>query len=406
MKVIIAPDKFKDCLSAAAAAAAMAEGVLEVCPDAVIDICPVADGGEGTIDAVLAAAGGQLLTADVFAPLGSPLRARFALIGTDTDAALPGRLGLTAALARAQGQSQPPSGNGGTVAVIEMSAASGLALVPQDRRDPMRTSTFGTGQLIAAALDAGARRIIVGLGGSATVDGGCGAAQALGVRFILGGARQAVYPLAGGDLLEIEDFDLAPLDERLAAATLCAACDVASPLLGAQGAAAVFGPQKGATAECVAKLDAGLAHLAALIRRKLDIDIADRPGAGAAGGLGAGLAAFTGATLQDGLTLVAEAIGLPRRLAGADLCLTGEGRLDSQSLAGKATIGVARLAMRANVPAICIPGQADLDSPVREHFAAVYPLAAEGITATAAQVSARDLLRRRAAQAVANHMKR
>ncbi|MCE5327791.1 MAG: glycerate kinase [Planctomycetaceae bacterium] len=398
MKVIIAPDKFKECLSAAAAAAAMAEGVLEVCPDAVIDICPVADGGEGTIDAVLAAAGGQLLTADVFDPLGSPMRARFALIGTDTDAALPGRLGLTAALARAHGQSEAPAG--GSVAVIEMSAASGLALVPQDRRDPMRTSTFGTGQLIAAALDAGAHRIIVGLGGSATVDGGCGAAQALGVRFILRGGREAVYPLAGGDLLEIEDFDLAPRDARLGGATLCAACDVASALLGPQGAAVIFGPQKGATSECVAKLDAGLAHLAALIRRKLDIDIADRPGAGAAGGLGAGLAAFTGATLQDGLTLVAEAIGLPRRLAGADLCLTGEGRLDSQSLAGKATIGVARLAMRAEVPAICIPGQADLDSPVREHFAAVYPLAAEGITPTAAKVSARDLLRRRAAQAV------
>lgn len=398
MKVIIAPDKFKECLSAAAAAAAMAEGVLEVRPDAVIDICPVADGGEGTIDAVLAAAGGQLLTADVFDPLGSPLRARFALIGTDTDASLPGRFGLTAALARAQGQTELPQGE--IIAVIEMAAASGLALVPPDRRDPMRTSTFGTGQLIAAALDAGAQRIIVGLGGSATVDGGCGAAQALGVTFILRGGRKAVYPLAGGDLLEIEDFDLSTRDPRLAGTALCAACDVTSPLLGPQGAAAVYGPQKGATAEAVARLDAGLTHLAALITRKLGLDIADRPGAGAAGGLGAGLAAFTGAALQDGLSLIAEAIDLPRRLAGADLCLTGEGRLDNQSLAGKATIGVARLAMRADVPAICIPGQADPESPAREHFAAVYPLAAEGITATAAKTNARDLLRQRAAQAV------
>ncbi|MCE5279527.1 MAG: glycerate kinase [Planctomycetaceae bacterium] len=398
MKIIIAPDKFKECLSAAAAAAAMAEGVLEVRPDAVIDICPVADGGEGTIDAVLAAAGGQLLTADVFGPLGSPLRARFALIGTDTDAALPGRLGLTAALARAHGQSEAPAG--GSVAVIEMSAASGLALVPPDRRDPMRTSTFGTGQLIAAALDAGARRIIVGLGGSATVDGGCGAAQALGVTFILRGGRKAVYPLAGGDLLEIEDFDLSTRNPRLAETVLCAACDVTCPLLGPRGASAVFAPQKGATAEMVAGLEHGLAHLAGLIARKLGVDIADRPGAGAAGGLGAGLAAFAGASLQDGLAIIADAIGLPRRLAGADLCLTGEGCLDNQSLEGKATIGVARLAMQADVPAVCIPGQTDPESPAREHFAAVYPLAAEGITPTAAKTNARDLLRQRAAQAV------
>jgi glycerate kinase len=398
VKVVIAPDSFKESLSAADAAAALAEGTLQACGEAVIDVCPMADGGEGTVAAMVAATGGRFVTVDVFGPLGSPLRARFGLLGTAAPAALPGQLGLSAALGRTEGEAGSEHA-GAQTAVIETAAASGLALVPPELRDPMRTTTFGTGQLILAALDAGAADILVGIGGSATVDGGCGCAQALGVTFIDAEGQACVCGLAGGGLTALADIDLSGRDPRVEEACIRVATDVSNPLTGPEGAAAVFAPQKGATPEMVERLEAGLAHLADLIRKKFGLEVSDLPGAGAAGGLGAGLVAFAGAELAPGVETIAEAVGLPRRLGGADLCLTGEGTLDGSSRFGKAAVGVAKLANLRGVPTICIPGQAHDDAPA-DIFAGVCPLVADEVTVRLAMEHPQEFLRIRAAEAV------
>jgi len=402
MKIVIAPDSFKESLAASDVAAALAAGVLEACPEARIDLCPMADGGEGTVAAMVAATGGTMRTADVFGPLGAPIRAKFGLLGRPGGAGLPGEVGLSAALSAA-GDNAPDAADA-QVAVIEMSAASGLALVPADKRDPMRTTTFGTGQLILAALDAGVGEVLIGIGGSATCDGGCGCAQALGVTFLDGDGAACVCGLAGGGLADIEAIDLSDRDARLADTSLRVACDVTNPLTGPRGAAAVYGPQKGATPEMVARLDANLAHLERVIRDSLGMDVGALDGAGAAGGLGAGLVAFAGGKLTPGLQLVAEAVGLPRRFRGADLCLTGEGKLDRSSAFGKTAVGVAKLAGEHDVPTICIPGQADDDAPA-DAFAAVRPLVANGITASEAIRRPAELLKVRAFEAVRNFLK-
>ncbi|MFA6133556.1 MAG: glycerate kinase [Phycisphaerae bacterium] len=398
MKVVIAPDSFKECLGAAEVASAMARGVLEACPEALVDLCPMADGGEGTVAAMVAATGGKLVAADVFDPLGRPMRAHFGLLGLPMQSNLPGEIGLAAAVAQAGGDGAGSAG-GRTTAVVETAAASGLSLVPNDKRDPLRTTTFGTGLLIRAALDAGANEIIVGLGGSATVDGGCGAAQALGVVFRDSAGRELIRGLGGGRLSEIAEIDTRGLDTRLAGVRIRLACDVTHPLCGPNGAAAVFGPQKGATAEMVVQLEAGLSNLAACIRRKLGIDVADLRGSGAAGGLGAGLVALAGAVMDSGVEIVASAVGLRHRLSGADLCITGEGRLDSQSRSGKTAVGVAAIARELGVPVVCIPGSATVDAP-HEAFAAVLPLAGGEVTAAMAMRKADALLTHRTAQAL------
>jgi glycerate kinase len=285
------------------------------------------------------------------------------------------------------------------VAVVEMAAASGLALVPPGRRDPLRTTTFGTGQLILAALDAGAREIIVGIGGSATCDGGCGCAQAMGVLFLEDSGRPCVCGLAGGGLKDIARIDPSDRDPRLAEATVRIACDVVNPLIGPQGAAAVYAPQKGADAAAVAELEAGLTHLATVIQRDLGVAVADLPGAGAAGGLGGGLIAFADGRMESGATLVAEAAGLGRRLAGADVCLTGEGKLDAQSASGKTAVGVARLARRRGVPTLCVAGQVTEAAP-RGDFDVVRSLTADEVPPRAAMRQAPVLLRYRAAEAI------
>ena len=402
MKIVLAPDSFKECLPAPEVAAAMAAGALQVAPDAVIDVCPMADGGEGTVEAMVTATGGRYRTADVFGPLGSPIRARFGILGALKESPLPGELGLSAAIGQAEGGAGEETGaapNGPATAVIEMAAASGLSLVPPDKRDPTRTTTFGTGQLILAALDAGAREIIIGIGGSSTVDGGAGCAQALGVIFTGPDGQACVCGLSGGALKDIEGIDISDRDERVGEARIRVACDVSNPLTGPDGAAAVYAPQKGATPEMVALLEAGLAHLAGVIRRELKIDVERSPGAGAAGGLGAGLVAFAGATLESGVKMIAQAVALPRRLAGADLCITGEGKLDASSLSGKTAVGVARMAREAGVPVICIPGQAALGVG-GELFAQVRPLVAGDVTVQRAMRKTADLLRLRAAEAV------
>lgn len=333
MKIICAPDKFKGSLTAAAAATAMADGIRAVLPEAEIDVCPVADGGEGTVeamvgeivDAKVGARTGDRRTTRVIGPCQEPVEAEWAFADART-------------------------------AVIETAAAAGLGLVPAACRDPRRTTTFGVGELLVAACRAGAQRVIIGLGGSGTVDGGCGMAQALGVRFRGSGGDLLPAPLTGGDLGAIGGIALEGLDPALAGVEVVGAWDVASPLLGQSGAARVFGPQKGAGPDAVEELEAGLSRLARIIRRDTGIDVTTVPGGGAAGGLGAGLIAFAGARLQSGIGLVLEALDFDRRVQDADLCLTGEGRLDGQSLEGKACLGVARAAAAHGVPTVALVG--------------------------------------------------
>ncbi len=398
MKVLIAPDSFKESLAAADAAAAIAEGVLAVCPNAIVDLCPMADGGEGTVAAMVAATGGQFLSADVFDPLGAPVRGRFAMLGKASDALLPGQVGLSAAQTASAGDANLEPGAGGA-AVIEMAAASGLALVRPELRDPTRTTTFGTGQLILAALDAGATEIIIGIGGSATNDGGCGCGQAMGVTFIDHDGNPCVCGLSGGGLADIASIDVSGLDPRIKETKITVACDVKNPLTGPQGAAAIYGPQKGATEEMVQQLDAGLAHLAEIIRRDLGLDVENLPGSGAAGGLGGGLVAFAGAKLENGGAVISKALSLSRRLAGADLCITGEGKLDSQVLAGKALSAIAELAAKAGVPVVCIPGQLAGDAPL-ELFTQVLPLVMGEVTVRHAMTHTQQLLAQRASEAI------
>jgi glycerate kinase len=323
MKIVIAPDSFKESLSANAVAEAIAAGWSSVYPEAEIGLYPMADGGEGTVDAVLAATGGERREATVQGPLDDPVAAHWGWLG--------------------KGQ-----------AVIEMASASGLHCVPGDQRDVLKASSFGTGQLIAAALDAGATQIILGLGGSATNDAGVGLLQALGARF-LDADDQPLAP-GGAALLGLRRIDLDRLDARLSKVEFMIAADVDNPLCGPRGASHVFGPQKGATPEQVEKLDKALEHFANLLARVIGMDVRHEPGVGAAGGLGfAGLAVLH-ARFRPGIELVAELSGLAQAMQGADLVITGEGRLDGQSLHGKTPVGVARIAQRAGVPVIALAG--------------------------------------------------
>lgn len=330
MKIICAPDSFKESLSAAEAAESMAVGIRSVAMDVDIDLCPIADGGEGTVSALLAATKGQWQQAVVMNPLGEPIDARWGLLGQVRD--------------------EP------VTAVIEMAAASGLELIEASRRDATRTSTYGTGQLISAALAAGASRIILGIGGSATNDGGCGAAQALGVKFHDHAGRQIMDPMTGAMLLDVSSIDATQLDHRMAGVQVVVACDVTNPMTGPGGAAHVYGPQKGADPQQVAQLDAGLRHLAVLFRDQLHQDVEKIAGSGAAGGMGAGLMVLLGGRLQPGVGIVLEAVKFEQRVAGCDLCLTGEGRIDGQSLSGKACLGVAQVARNQGVDTIALVG--------------------------------------------------
>jgi glycerate kinase len=349
MRILICPDSFKDCLPAPAVAAALARGFQAACPDALVRLAPLADGGEGTTAALIAATGGQWHEAVVTGPLGAPVTARFGLLG---DAA---------------------SGDGVT-AVLEMAAASGLELVPRDRRDPRVTTTRGTGELLRAALDLGVRRVLLGIGGSATNDGGAGLAQALGVRCLDAAGHD--LPPGGAALARLARVVTTDLDPRLAGVEVLVACDVENPLCGPHGASAVYGPQKGASRAVVAELDAALAHWARVLARDLGRDVADLPGAGAAGGLGAGLVAFCGATLRPGIDLVLDAVGFDALLADSDLVLTGEGQIDASTLHGKTIAGVLRRARAAGVPVVAVAGAvtADLDDLHAAGLTAAVPL--------------------------------
>ncbi len=378
MKVVIAPDSFKESLSAVEVARSISEGVLRACSNAMIDLCPMADGGEGTVEAMVAATNGELLSAEAFGPLREPVTARFGLLGGNENS---------------------------KVAVIEMAGASGLEIVPADKRNPLVTTTFGTGQLILAALDAGANEILIGIGGSATVDGGCGCAQAIGLTFISKSGKPCTCGMGGGSLLQVDKIDISDRDPRIADTRIRVACDVTNPLTGPNGAAAVYGPQKGATEEMVTQLDAGLAHLARVIKRQLGLKIDQMPGAGAAGGLGGGLMAFAGAKLEPGLSIVAEELKLAERLSGADLCITGEGKFDSQSLSGKTAVGVAQIAAKQGVPVICIPGQADKNVDC-DLFADIRPLVADDVRVEDAIKNPKALLQKRSMEAVQNFLQK
>lgn len=324
MKIVIAPDSFKDSLSAQGVADAIALGLTGVWPDAQMVKCPMADGGEGTVESILAACEGQLRRTTVLGPLGTPVDAAWGWLP----------LSLTA--------------------IIEMAEASGLQLVAPGQRDACVSSTFGTGELIRAALDAGAQRVILAIGGSATNDGGAGAMQALGVK-LLDAKEQTLAP-GGLALTHLARIDLSELDPRLAQVRFDIAADVNNPLCGPHGASAIFGPQKGASAAQVEQLDRALGHFADQCAQVLKSDVRDEPGSGAAGGLGFAAKAFLGAQFKAGVEVVAELVGLSEAVKGADLVITGEGRFDAQTLRGKTPFGVARIARQHGVPVIVIAG--------------------------------------------------
>lgn len=324
MKVIIATQAFKGSISALRAAEAMAEGVRRVSPEADTVLVPVADGGDGTLETLVEASDGEVRTSEVTGPLGERRTAVWGAMGD------------------------------GRTAVIEMARTSGLALVAVEDRNPLIATTYGLGEAMRDALDAGFRRFIVGIGGSATNDAGAGMAQALGARLLDAGG--ADLPSGGAALAGLDRIDLAGLDARISDSDVAVACDVSNPLTGPEGASAVYGPQKGATPEMVRQLDAALVHLVDVVRRDLGVEIETVPGAGAAGGLGGGMIGFLGGRLQAGVDIVLSAVGLEDRLEGADLVLTGEGSVDYQTVYNKAPIGVARLAKARGIPVVAIAG--------------------------------------------------
>ncbi|MGH8562777.1 MAG: glycerate kinase [Gammaproteobacteria bacterium] len=326
MKIVIAPDSFKENLTSLEVAAALERGIKRVRPRARCIKVPMADGGEGTVQSLVDATGGKIVKKRVMGPLGEPVIARYGILGD------------------------------GTTAAIEMAEASGLPLVPRERRDPLRATTYGTGELMLDAIERGVSAIIIGIGGSATVDGGTGMAQALGVSFLGGNGRAIAEPICGGLLERISEIDMHGLDPRVRKTRITIACDVENPLCGPRGAARVFGPQKGATPEMVEVLDRNLRHLGALIKRDLGIDVMRVAGGGAAGGLGAGLIVFAKAKLKRGVDLVSEAVDLAKHLRGADLVITGEGRVDFQTAFGKTPSGVAKAARRLKIPVVAIGG--------------------------------------------------
>jgi glycerate 2-kinase len=344
MKIVIAPDSFKESMSAMEAACAIEKGFKQVFPDAEYVKVPMADGGEGTVRSLVDATGGEIRKETVTGPLGTAVEAFYGLTGDRK------------------------------TSVIEMAAASGIHLVPKEKRNPLVTTTKGTGELIRAALDQRVERIVIGIGGSATNDGGAGMAQALGARLLDRDGNPLGF--GGGELSKLDSIDLSQLDPRLKEVHIEVACDVDHPLTGKRGASAVFGPQKGATPEMVTILDANLARFAQVVKETLGIDVDPIPGAGAAGGLGAGLIALLGASLKRGVDVVADAVQLDKHMAQASLVITGEGKIDGQTIHGKTPVGVAKRAKKYGVPVIGIAGMLgeDCDAVYRHGIDALFSI--------------------------------
>ena len=324
MKIVIAPDSFKESLTALQVADSIERGIRKVIPNAEIVKVPMADGGEGTVQSLIDSSQGSIVKAKVIGPMGNQVQAYFGLMGNSH------------------------------TAVIEMASASGIHLAEPENRNPLITTTFGTGQLIKAALDLEVNHLILGIGGSATNDAGMGMCQALGIQFLDEKGNSLGY--GGGELDKLAKIDLTNLDPRLANVTLEVACDVTNPLCGPTGASHVFGPQKGATPEMITRLDANLAHFADVVLEQLGVDVKNIPGAGAAGGLGAALYGLLNATMKPGIDIVIEATQLEQAIQGADVVITGEGRIDSQTIHGKTPSGVAKVCKAANIPVIGIAG--------------------------------------------------
>ncbi len=365
--IVVAPDKFKGSLTASQASRAIAAGAERAAPSAECKLCPMADGGEGTVDTFVER-GASRVSARVRGPRGTPVAAAFALQGD--------------------------------AAILEISSASGLQLLEKDQRDPTRTNTFGTGQLILAALDAGASRLIVGIGGSATNDVGIGMLRALGARFLDEGEREI-----DGDVLDFErlaSIDVRGLDERLKSAKIEVACDVDNPLCGPNGATRTFAPQKGATPAQIEQLERVVRHVARVAAATLGRDRSDVPGAGAAGGLGFAFDAFLGARLERGVDIIARACGLDSLLSNASLCLTGEGKIDLQTLHGKTVDGVARLAAKHGVRTIAFGGSVDDDAAaaLRKRGVEVVTIAPPGTSTDESIRHAAAFLERAAATAL------
>ncbi|WP_152392735.1 glycerate kinase family protein [Paenibacillus guangzhouensis] len=321
---VLAPDSFKESMTAKEVCIAMEKGIRKAYPEANYIHVPMADGGEGTVQSLVDASGGEIYYKEVTGPLGQKVTAKYGILGD------------------------------GETAAIEMASASGIHYVTKEMRNPLITTTFGTGELIRECLDKGINKIIIGIGGSATNDGGTGMAEALGAKFLDAEGHQ--LPCGGGSLDKLAKVDVTGLDERLKYVSLIVACDVTNPLCGEQGASHVFGPQKGATPEMVRQLDMNLAHYAEVVKHQLHKDVRDVPGAGAAGGLGAGLLIFTQATLQKGIEIVIEYTGLKAKLSSADYVFTGEGGIDFQTKFGKTPYGVARTAKEAGKKVIAVAG--------------------------------------------------
>jgi glycerate kinase len=324
MKIVIAPDSYKGALSSREIANAIEEGAKKAlgCVDTIK--APMADGGEGTVEAMVEATGGSLVHVDVTGPLGEKIPSYYGILGD------------------------------GETAVIEMAAASGLPLVPMEKRNPLYTTTYGTGELIKHAMENKCRRLVVGIGGSATNDGGMGMAQALGIRFL--DRHGNILGYGGKALEEIQEIDMTNRTPYIDHTEILVACDVTNPLCGKKGASHVFGPQKGATPEIVVRLDKGLENFSSVILEQLKVDIKDLPGAGAAGGLGGGLVAFLGANLESGIQIMIRASQLEEKIKKADLVITGEGKTDEQTLFGKVPFGVAQIAKKYDVPVVCLSG--------------------------------------------------
>lgn len=368
MKIIIAPDKFKGSMTAVEAAQSIARGIKAVLPAAQLELVPLSDGGEGLIDSLVGSAKGTLMHTVATDPLGSPVKAAWGLLDE------------------------------GKTAVIEMSTASGLTLLPEEKRNPSITTTFGTGELIKAALDHGCTRLIIGIGGSATNDSGAGMAQALGAQFYDQYGRALSY--GGAELLRLDRIDISALDKRLQNLVTLVACDVDNPLTGPLGASRIYGPQKGASPELVDTLDAALSNYAQVVKKELGIEIESVPGAGAAGGLGAGLIAFLRAELRSGIELVLDALQIDRLLPDCSLLITAEGKLDAQSAHGKAPVGIARRAARFGVPVIALAGsiESDLEQFHSEGISACFAIADGPLTLEQSIARGPELLENKTAE--------
>ena len=324
MNILVAPQEFKGSISALAAAEAAKTGILRVFPQAEVVLCPVADGGDGTLETLVEVSGGEVKTCSVQNPIGETIQAQWGAMGD------------------------------GVTAVIEMARTSGLALLSLDERDPLNASTYGLGQAISEALDEGFRKFIVGIGGSATNDAGAGMAQALGANLL--DDRGNTISFGGAALASLQTVDISNMDSRIKDSKFLVACDVSNPLTGEEGASAVYGPQKGATPEMVKRLDDALSNFATVVKKDLKKDVSEMSGAGAAGGLGAGMMAFMGAELKAGVDIVLDTVNLRDKLSSVDLVITGEGGMDFQTIYNKAPIGVARIASEHNIPTIAIAG--------------------------------------------------